>query len=185
MSFRNSVQTSNAQSAAAAPQGNRQPGGRYAAIRAAQPKNSKLKKGEYILEFERTYKSRTESTFMFDAKVVELLHGNAESTQAGEHALGLINIGGRSYDAGMPVVKSIVMALCAAESDEQLDQEEPEWDLLLDALCEEERGTSSKFGPNPAKGHKVWCRCWYSTATDKNGAPYQNFEFRPHFEDKA
>lgn len=181
MSFRSSVASSvvsNKTSEQA-----RQPGGKYAGIRPAQPRNNKLKPGEYIIEFVRTYKSRTEGTFMFDAKVIEVISGGSSATQEGETALGLINIAGKSYDIGMPVLVSLTMSLCNCETQEQLNAEEPEWDLLLDALCEEERGTSSQFGLNPSKDRKVWVRCWHSTKADKNGEPYQNFEFRPHSED--
>jgi hypothetical protein len=179
MSFRNATSSKSA----ATPNQNQGRTNKYAAIRPAQPRNNKIKPGEYIFEFVRTYKSRTEGTFMFDGKIVELLEGGDKATQAGEVALGLINIAGKSYDIGMPVLVSLTMALCGCETQEQLNAEEPEWDLLLDALCEEERGTSSEYGLNPAAGKRVWMRCWHSQKLDKEGNPYQNFEFRAHFED--
>ena len=175
MAFRNSVAAPST-AASGAKSDARQPGGKYAGIKPARAQNPKFEPGEYIIEFVRTYKSRTEGTFMFDAKVIARL--SSVGTRVEDVALGLINIAGKSYDIGMPLLVSLTMALCGCTTQDQLNREEPDWDYLVDALCDDERGTSSDYGSNPAQGKRVHMRCWHSQNTDKQGNHYQNFEFR-------
>jgi hypothetical protein len=170
MAFKSSTATASPAATGAKPVG-----GRYAGIRPPQPQNALLSAGEYVLELIDSKSSRKASTAIVKAKVLQS-EGEGATPADGKEYILMINFGGKAFDAGSARLVSLAMAVCGCETVEQLGQEEPNYDQLIDLICGA-RNHSEVYGDNPLAGRKVWARGWKSAALSKSGEAFVNWEF--------
>ncbi len=100
-----------------------------------------------------------------------------KATPPSEHErLIMINFGGKSYDSGMERLVQLTMVLCNAESVEQLSEEEPHWDELVDILCGK-KTASEHYPAQPLAGAEFAARGRNSTKLGGDNEPFINWAF--------
>ncbi len=169
----------------------KKPGGRFSGIAPRGSNNEPpVTSGEYILEFIESGLTRKQTCTWLDVFVIYSEGENAakplteEEKEKGVSPQKLrmfINHG----DIGNQVFVSLAMAVCDCASVEELEEAEPDYDELIDAInCKPSAQTFRKeglsdpaFGVNPLAGMRVYARVWESETLAKNGQPYRNAEF--------
>jgi hypothetical protein len=169
----------------------KKPGGRFSGIAPRGSNNEPLlKAGEYIVEFLESGLTRKQTCTWLDCFVVYSEGATAdkpltdEQIAAGETPPKLrffINHG----DIGNQTFVSLAMALCECTTVEDLEEGEPDYDELIDAICckpsaqtfKKPGETEPSFGVNPIAGMRVYMRVWDSQTLANGGEPFRNAEF--------
>ena len=151
-------------------------GGRYAGIRPPGPGIEALKAGEYVLELVGSKNSRKGSCAMIQCIVIDSQGDGCTPVKDREVRQFFINYGGDAWDAGSARLVALAMAVCGCSTVEQLADEEPKYDELIDTVCCK-RDSSEQYGDNPLEGRKIYARGWGSEKLSKRGDPFVNWEF--------
>jgi len=151
------------------------PGGRYSAIRPRAAGPDKLKQGEYVLEGVSTALSRKGGTVLIQAKVKKC-EGKDATAPSDATKLVMLNFVGNSADAGLARLVQLAMALCNCETVEQMNEEQPHWEDLVDLLCCKIR-KSEHYPENPIAGNVFYARGKNSTTLGGDGEPFVNWDF--------
>lgn len=184
MGFRTAA-SGGAAAAQSAPREERKAGGRFHGIRpkAASDGPPLLTAGDYIFDFTRTKKNRKSDGLVLDGKVFENSGNFDNETAAGVVGRAFLNFGEYSDEQ----LVTLAMSVCDVDSAEQLERQEPFYDVLIDALS----GVASAemfcrpgekdpaFGVNPLAGIRILLKLRENRKgnLDKNGKPYLNAYF--------
>lgn len=159
----------------------KKPGGRFSGIAPRAERIPTIKAGEYVLEFVETTQNRKASCLILDVIVVYSEGEGASPPDPATKLRGFINYG----DIANQTFVSLAMALCECDTVEALEEAEPDYDELIDAICCKPSAQSFRkpgendpaFGVNPTAGMRVYARVWASTTIANGGEPFRNFEF--------
>jgi hypothetical protein len=159
------------------------PGGRYAGIRSSGSRFPTFKPGRYRLEIlETRAKSRNNDWFHFDAKVLDAEQtADAPPNPVGATVTGMMYIAGKGADVNLGRIKKMIMSTMGIVDDDVLDEEEPDWDVLLDAVMSDpDAEADERFGVNPLQGQFLILTAVGSGNIDeKTGTEYCNYHFEP------
>lgn len=183
MGFRTAATGSTA--AQSAPREERKAGGRFHGIRpkAASDGSPLLTAGDYIFDFTKTKKDRKNAMLVLDGKVFENSGNFEKETAAGVVGRCFLHFGEYSDEQ----LITLAMSVCECDTVDQLERQEPFYDVLIDALS----GVASAemfarpgekdpaFGVNPLAGVRILLKLRENRKgnLDKNGNPYLNAYF--------
>lgn len=160
------------------------PGGRLSGIRASGNRHPRPREGRYIFEVVKTHqKSRRGDWFFFDVKVIDAIQtGDSAPSAVGTIVTGMINTGGKAADVGPGQIKALLMACGGCHTDEQLNDLDPMWDELFDAMCTDPDAEAQR-GENPLAGETFVCNVVDSGVAASDGTNFLNYYFEPDEEE--